>query len=97
VLQRPLEPAQYTSIRFTEHCQIDGITASIGTVGDAFDNALMETIIGLYKTECIRTTIFQPGPFKTIADVEYATAGWVDWNNNRRLSQGVARVWCDVA
>ena len=77
--------AQYTSLRFTEHCQIDGIRPSIGTVGDAFDNALMETVIGLYKTECIRTTIFHPGPFKTIADVEYATAGWVDWYNNRRL------------
>ena len=39
----------------------------------------METVIGLYKTECIRTTIFHPGPFKTIADVAHATANWVDW------------------
>ena len=45
----------------------------------------METINGLYKAECIRTTVFHPGPYKTIADVEYATAGWVDWYNNRRL------------
>ena len=45
----------------------------------------METIIGLYKTECIRTTIFHDQPLQTIADVEYATAGWVDWYNNRRL------------
>ena len=45
----------------------------------------MESIIGLYKTECIRTTVFHDGPYRTIGDVEYATAGWVDWYNNRRL------------
>jgi len=50
-----------------------------------YDNALMETINGLYKAEAIRTTVFHRGPYKTIADVEYATAGWVDWYNNRRL------------
>lgn len=77
--------SQYTSIRLTEHLELEGIAASIGSVGDAYDNALMETINGLYKTECIRTTIFHAGPYKTIADVEYATAGWVDWYNNRRL------------
>lgn len=77
--------SQYTSMRFTEHCELEGIRPSIGTVADAFDNALMETLIGLYKTECINTTVFHGGPFKTLADVEYATAGWVDWYNNRRL------------
>jgi putative transposase len=77
--------SQYTSIRFTEHLQLEGISPSIGSVGDAYDNALMETINGLYKTECIRTLVFHDGPYKTIADVEYATAGWVDWYNNRRL------------
>ena len=45
----------------------------------------MESVNGLYKTECIRTTVFHPGPFRTLADVEFATAGWVDWYNNRRL------------
>jgi putative transposase len=45
--------------------------------------ALMESVIGLYKTECIRTTVFHAGPYRTIGDVEYATAGWVDWYNNR--------------
>lgn len=45
----------------------------------------MECVIGLYKTECIRTTIFHSGPYRLIGDVEYATAGWVDWYNNRRL------------
>jgi transposase InsO family protein len=77
--------SQYTSIRFTEHLALEGITPSIGSVGDAYDNALMETVIGLFKTECIRTTIFHQGPYKTIADVEYAVSGWVDWYNHRRL------------
>lgn len=77
--------SQYTSIRFTEHLEIEGIRPSIGTVADAYDNALMESINGLYKTECIRTKVFHPGPYKTLAEVEYATAGWVDWYNNRRL------------
>ncbi|HEV8526628.1 MAG TPA: integrase core domain-containing protein, partial [Actinomycetes bacterium] len=76
---------QYTSLRFTEHLALEGIAPSVGTVGDAYDNALMETVIGLFKTECIATTVFHPGPYKTIADVEYATAGWVDWYNHRRL------------
>lgn len=77
--------SQYTSIRYTEHLDLEGIAPSIGTVGDAYDNALMETVNGLFKTECIPTTVFHAGPFRTLADVEFATAGWVDWYNNRRL------------
>ena len=77
--------SQYTSIRFTEHLELEGIAPSIGTVGDAYDNGLMESIIGLFKTECIATTVFHDGPYKTLADIEYATAGWVDWYNHRRL------------
>jgi len=77
--------SQYTSLKFTEHLDLEGINPSIGSVGDAYDNALMETLNGLYKAECVRTTVFHDGPYKTIADVEYATAGWVDWYNNRRL------------
>ena len=77
--------SQYTAVSYTEKLALDGIAPSIGSVGDAYDNALMETINGLYKAECIRTTVFHEGPYKTIADVEYATAGWVDWYNNRRL------------
>ena len=77
--------SQYTSIRFTEHLELTGIAPSIGTVGDAYDNALMETIIGLFKTECITTDVFHNGPLRTLADVEYGTAGWVDWYNHRRL------------
>lgn len=77
--------SQYTSVRFTEHLQIEGIRPSIGTVGDAYDNSLMESIIGLFKTECIRTAVFHEGPYRQLADVEFATAGWVVWWNNRRL------------
>lgn len=77
--------SQYTSIAYTDKLAWEGIAPSIGSVGDAYDNALMETINGLYKAECIRTTVFHEGAYKTIADVEHATAGWVDWYNNERL------------
>ena len=84
--------SQYTSIRLTEHLDVAQIAASIGSVGDAYDNAMMETGNGLYKTECIRTTLFHEGPYKTLADVEFATAGWVDWYNNRRLHSAIGYV-----
>jgi putative transposase len=77
--------SQYTAIRFTEHLALEGIAPPIGTIGDAYDNGLMESIIGLFKTECIGSSIFHAGPYKTLADVEYATASWVDWYNHRRL------------
>jgi putative transposase len=77
--------SQYCAIRVTEHLALEGITPSVGSVGDALDNALMETIIGLYKTECVRPGPFHTRPFKTLADVEYATMAWVDWYNHRRL------------
>ncbi|MDE0547660.1 IS3 family transposase [Microbacterium sp. C7(2022)] len=77
--------SQYVSLAYTDKLALDGIAPSVGSVGDALDNALMETINGLYKAECIRTTVFHDGPYRTIADVEYATAGWVDWYNTRRL------------
>ncbi len=92
MLRRPLEPKQYTSLRLTEHLALEEIQPSIGSVGDAYDNALMECLIGLFKAECIRTTVFHDGPYKTIADVEYATAGWVDWYNNRRLHSTLGNV-----
>lgn len=77
--------SQYLAIRFTEHLQLEGITPSVGSVGDAYDNALMESIIGLYKTECVRPGPFHTGPFKTLSEVEFATMAWVDWYNHRRL------------
>jgi putative transposase len=73
--------SQYLSIRYTERLAAAGIEPSVGTVGDSYDNALAETIIGLYKTEVIR----RRGPWRGLDDVEYATLEWVDWFNNRRL------------
>ena len=84
--------SQYTSLRLTEHLAMEGIRPSIGSVGDAYDNGLMESINGLYKAECVRTTVFHTGPYKTIADVEFATAGWVEWYNNRRLHSSLGNV-----
>lgn len=84
--------SQYVSLAYTEKLALDGIAPSIGSVGDAYDNALMETINGLYKAECIRTTVFHDGPYRTIGDVEFATAGWVDWYNTRRLHSSLGYV-----
>jgi putative transposase len=92
VLHRPLEPAQYTAIRFGETLQLEGLKPSIGSVGDAFDNALAETTIGLYKTECIRAdSPFRTGPLRTLAEVETITAAWVHWYNNSRLMHRLGR------
>ena len=92
MLRRPVEPAQYTSVVLTDHLALEQIAPSIGSIGDAYDNALMETINGVYKAECVRTTIFHDGPYKTIADVEFATVGWVDWYNHRRLHGSLGMV-----
>jgi putative transposase len=73
--------SQYTSVAFTESLALQGLSASIGSVGDAYDNALAESIIGLFKTEVVN----RHGPFKTLADVEYTLMEWVDWYNNARL------------
>jgi putative transposase len=77
--------SQYTSFRFTAHLLAEGIDASIGTVGDALDNALMESTIGLYKTELVK----RRGPWRTLAEVEVATAEWVQWYNTRRLHSAI--------
>ena len=79
---------QYVSIRYTERLSEVGITPSVGSVGDSYDNALAETINGLYKTELIR----QQGPWKNIEDVEFATLTWVDWFNNKRLLQSIGDI-----
>jgi putative transposase len=75
--------SQYTSIRFAERLAEAGIQPSVGAVGSSYDNALAETIIGLYKTELIH----RRKPWKTVEDVEMATARWVDWFNNQRIYQ----------
>ena len=80
--------SQYLSIRYTERLAEAGVESSVGSVGDSYDNALAETINGLYKTEVIR----RRGPWRHIDDVEYATLEWVDWFNNRRLLEPIGNV-----
>jgi len=79
---------QYLSIRYTERLAEAGINASVGSVGDSYDNALAETIIGLFKTEVIH----ERGPWRGIDPVEYAVLEWVDWFNNRRLLEPIGNV-----
>ena len=81
VLRRPLEPGQYLSMRYTDRLVDAGIAPSVGSQGDAYDNALAESVIGVYKTEVIR----RKGPWRTLEAVEFATLTWVDWFNTRRL------------
>ena len=75
--------SQFTSVRYGERLAELGAQPSIGSVGDSYDNALAETVNGLYKTELIRGP--GQGPWKTIEDVELATLGWVHWHNTGRL------------
>ncbi len=75
--------AQYTAIAFTERLAEAGIQPSVGAVGSSYDNALVETINGLYKTELIKPQ----GPWRRVDQVAFATAEWVDWFNHRRLYQ----------
>jgi putative transposase len=81
VLRRPVEFTQYLALRYTERLATAGIAPSVGTVGDSYDNALAESVIGLYKTEVIR----RQGPWRHVEAVEFATLAWVDWFNTRRL------------
>ena len=80
-LRRPVESAQYLSIRYTERLAAAGLEPSVGSVGDSYDNALAESVIGLYKTEVVR----RQGPWRHVEAVEFATLAWVDWFNTRRL------------
>lgn len=77
VLRRPLESAQYVSIRYSERLAEAGIDPSVGSVGDSYDNALAETINGLYKAEVIH----RRGPWRNFEAVEFATLEWVDFRN----------------
>ena len=79
---------QYLSIRYSDKLVEAGIDASVGSVGDSYDNALAETINGLYKTEIIR----RRGPWKNIEEVEYATLEWVDWFNHRRILEPIGNI-----
>lgn len=80
--------AQYVSIRYTERLAEAGIEPSVGSVGDSYDNALAETINGLYKAEVIH----RRGPWRSFEAVEFATLTWVDWFNNRRLLKPIGNI-----
>ena len=79
---------QYLSIRYTERLAEAGIERSVGSVGDSYDNALAESVIGLFKTEVVR----RRGPWRNIDAVEYAVLAWVDWFNQRRLLEPIGYV-----
>ena len=88
MLRRSIESAQYLSIKYTERLAEAGIEPSVGSVGDSYDNALAETINGLYKAEVIH----RRGPWRSFEAVEFATLEWVDWFNNRRLLEPIGNV-----
>jgi putative transposase len=77
--------SQYTAIRYAERVADAGALASIGTVGDSYDNAMAESIVGLYKNECVKID----GPFRTVEELELATLDWVHWFNENRLHSSI--------
>jgi transposase InsO family protein len=79
---------QYLSIKYTERLAEAGVEASVGSIGDSYDNAMAETVIGLFKTE----VIWARGPWRSIDSVEYAVLEWVDWFNRRRLLEPIGHV-----
>ena len=80
--------SQYTSIRYTTRLADAGALPSIGSVGDSYDNALAETTIGLYKTECVHFD----APWQTVEELELATLVWVDWWNDHRLHSSIGDI-----
>lgn len=80
--------SQYVSIRYSERLADAGAVASIGTVGDSYDNAQAESLIGLYKLECVR----HEGPWRGVDDLELATLNWVHWFNTHRLHTAIGYV-----
>ena len=79
---------QYLSIRYTERLAEAGIEPSVGSVGDSYDNAMAESVIGLYKTEVIN----RRGPWRSLEAVEFATLEWVAWYNTQRLFEPIGNV-----
>jgi putative transposase len=84
-LRRSFESAQYAGVKYTERLAEAGIEPSVGSVGDSYDNALAETINGLYKAEVIH----RRGPWRNFDAVEFATLEWVNWFNNRRILEPI--------
>jgi len=78
-------PSYNLAIRYTERLADAGAVRSVGSRGDSYDNALAESVVGLFKTELIR----KKGPWRTLEQVELAMAQWVDWYNNRRLHSSI--------
>ena len=87
-MRRPIESGQYVSIKYTERLKDAGVEPSVGSVGDSYDNALAETINGLYKAE----VIWRRGPCRSFKQVEFATLEWVDWFNNRGLLEPIGNI-----
>ena len=81
MLRRPIEFTQYLSIRYTERLAEARAVTSVGSKGDSYDNAMAESVIGLYKTELVR----RKGPWRKLDDLEFAEMEWIYWFNNRRL------------
>ena len=79
---------QYLAIRYTERLAANGVVNSVGFCGDSYDNAMAESIFGLYKTELIRNK----RPWRGLDDVELATLEWVDWFNHRRIFHELGRI-----
>ena len=88
VLRRPIESTQYLFIRYSERLAEAGIEPSVGTRGDGYDNALAETINGLYKADLIRRRV----PWKTKESLELATLKWVSWFNHHRLLEPIGHI-----
>ena len=88
MLRRPVESGLYTSIRYSDRLTDAGAVASIGTVGDSFDNSMAESVNGLYKAECVR----HEGPVRTIDDLELRTLSRVYWCNQTRLHSALGHV-----
>lgn len=80
--------SQYLAIKYTERLADAGIDGSVGSVGDSYDNAMAESIIGLFKTEVVKRL----GPWKSVGHVEWETLKWVDWYNNRRLLEPIGYI-----
>ena len=88
MLLPPVEPSQYTSISYTDRIDELGVSASIGTVGDSFDNAMAESVMGIFKTELHRNPAVladNGGHWRGLDDLEVATCAWVSWFNEERL------------
>ena len=85
MLHRLIEPGQYVSLAYSDALITAGVKASVGTVGDSYDNALAETVNGLYKAELIHTKRL----WESVEAVELATMGWVHWWNTARLHEAL--------